>query len=116
MATAKMMVAEGKNLWHKQSWEYETSHVRKPYKMVVLMLNRIFGRADESSYKFVWIPLIYHVSMKGTIFNWDDIAANGISSCITVAQEGLHQRKLEFYMGSFLVDCILCFHPFEKLN
>ena len=46
MATTKMMVAEGKTFQHKQSWEYETSHLRTPYKMVVLMLNRIFGRAD----------------------------------------------------------------------
>ena len=54
--------------------------------------------------------------MKGTIFNWADILANSLSSCITAAQEGLHQRKSEFYMGSFLVDYILCFHPFEELN
>ena len=84
--------------------------------MVVLMLNRIFDRDDGRTYKFGWIPLIYHVAMKGKVLNWVDIVANSISTSITVAQEGLHQRKSEFYMGSFLVDCILCFHPFDKLN
>ena len=111
-----MMVDEGNNLRHKKSREYETSHIRTPYIMVVLMLNRIFGRADDRSYKFGWIPLIYHVAMKGTIFNWDDIVVNILSTSINVSQEGLHQRKYEFYMGSFLVDCILFFHPFEKIN
>ena len=84
--------------------------------MIALMLDRIFNISDGRSYKFGWIPLIYHVAMKGTIFNWDDIVANSLSSCITRAQEGLHQQKSEFYVGSFLVDSILCFIPFEKLN
>ena len=110
------MVAEGKNFTHKQSGEYETAHLRTPYRMVVLMLNRIFGRADGISYKFWWIPLIYHVAMKGTVFNWADIVSNSLSTSMTASQEGLHQRKSEFYMGSFLVDCMLCFHLFERLN
>ena len=84
--------------------------------MVVLMLNKILGRDDGRTYKFGWIPLIYYVAMKGTIFNWDDIVANSLSTSITAAQEGLHQRKYEFYMGSFSIDCRLCFHPFERLN
>ena len=91
MATTKRIVAEGNTFQHKQSGEYETSHVRKPYKMVVLMLNRIFGKADEKSYKFGWIPLIYHVAMKGTVFNWTDIVSNSLSSCINASQKGLHQ-------------------------
>ena len=62
MATTKMMVAEGNTFRHKQSREYETAHLRTPYRMIVLMLNRIFGRADKISYKFGWIPLIYHVA------------------------------------------------------
>ena len=111
-----MMVAEGKTFWNKSSGEYETTHLCTPYKMVVLMLNRIFGRADGRFYKFGWIPLIYHVTMMGRIFNWADIVANSLSSCIIAVQEGLHQQKFKFYMGTFLVDCILCFHPFEKIN
>ena len=94
MATTKMMVAEGKTFWHKQSGEYETAHLRTPYKMVEPMLNRIFSKADERSYKFGWIPLIYHVAMKGTVFNWADIVANSLSISVTATHEGLHQRNL----------------------
>ena len=69
IATAKMMVAEGKTFRNKESREYKTTHLRTPYRLVVLMLNRIFGMADGRTYKFGWIPLIYHLAMKGTIFN-----------------------------------------------
>ena len=85
IATTKMMVAEGKTFRHKQSEEYETAHLRTPYRMVVLMLNRIFRRVDGRTYKFGWIPLIYHVAMKGTIFNCADIVANSLSTSITAA-------------------------------
>ena len=90
IATENMMVTEGNTFRHKQSGEYKATHLRTPYKMVVLMLNRIFDRADGRTYKFGWIPLIYHVAMKGTIFNWADIVANILSTSITAAQEGLH--------------------------
>ena len=116
IATTKIMVAEGKTFRNKQSGEYKTAHLFTPYRLVVLMLNRIFSRAYGITYKFGWIPLIYYVAMKGTIFNWADIVANSLSNSITAAQEGLHQRKYEFYMGSFFIDYILIFHPLEKLN
>ena len=54
--------------------------------------------------------------MQGTILNWEDIVANILSSSIGDALRGLLQRKSEFYMGSYLIDCILCMYPFLKLN
>ena len=116
VATTKMMVVEGNNFRHKQYGEYDTSHIRNPYRMIALMLNKNFGKVDGKTYRFGWIPLIYHVAMKGTVFNWDDIVAKNLSTSIAAAQEGLLRGKIDFYMGSFLVDCILCHLPFEKLN
>ena len=49
-------------------------------------------------------------------FSWEEIMANNLSSCIVATLGGLTQRKSEFYMGSFLIDYILCTHPFPKLN
>ena len=49
-------------------------------------------------------------------FNQADILANSLSSCIAATQGCLTQRKSEFYMGSYLIDCILCIHQFMKLN
>ena len=54
--------------------------------------------------------------MKGTVFNWVDIVAKNLSTSIKASQEGLHLNKYEFYMSSFLVDCILYCHQFERLN
>ena len=69
--------------------------------MMALMLNMIFGKVGGKSYRFGWIPLIYHVAMKGTIFNWADIVAKNLSTSITTAQEGFLKGKSDFYMGSF---------------
>ena len=59
---------------------------------------------------------MYYVAMEEKVFNWADIATKNLSKGIKVAQEGLKQSKLEFYMSSFLLDCILYRHKFEKLN
>ena len=88
-----MMVAEGKTFRNKHFREYETVDLRTTYRMVVLRLDIIFSRDDGRTYKFGCIPLIYCMSIKGTIFNWADIVANNLSTTITIAQEGLHQKK-----------------------
>ena len=58
--------------------------------MVALIPNRIFDRYDGMFYKIGWIIVMYHVTMMGTMFNWEDIIANNLFSCITTAQEGFH--------------------------
>ena len=85
IGVAKMMTTEGKSFRQKASGEYETASLYTPYMLVALMLNKIFSRADGRFYKIGWIPLMYHVTMMGTIFNWEDIKANSLSSCIIVA-------------------------------
>ena len=56
---AKMMMIRGKSFQQKASGEYETSSLRTPYRLVSLMLNRIFGRVNGKFYKIGWIPLMY---------------------------------------------------------
>ena len=93
IGTANIMVAEGKTFRNKKFGEYETTNLGTLYRMVVLMLKMIFIMANGRTYTFRWIPLIYYVTMKGTIFNWVDIVTNSLSTTITAAQEGLHQKK-----------------------
>ena len=71
-----MMTTKGKSFRQRASGEYETASLHTPYKLVALMLNRIFIRADGKYYKIGWIPIMYHVTMEGTVFNWEDIIAN----------------------------------------
>ena len=82
---AKMMTMEGKSFRQRASKEYETASLCTPYMLVALMFNRIFDRADGRFYKIGWIPMMHHVTMEGTVFNWADIIANSLSSCITAA-------------------------------
>ena len=119
--TTKMMVAEGNTFRHKQSAEYETAHLRTPFRIIALMLRRLYGRADGKLYNFGWISLMYYVAMEGRIFNWVDIVTRNLAKCIRAkciraAQEGLRQSKSEFYMSSFLIYYTLYCHRFKKLN
>ena len=116
IGVVKMMTIEVNSFRKKESGEYETASLRTPYRLVALMLNRIFSRVDGIFYNIGWIPLMYHVTMEGIVFNWVDIIANSLSPCITPAWEGLHRRNSEFYTGSFMIEFILFLHPFEKLN
>ena len=111
-----MMVAEGNTFRHKQSGEYERTHLRTPFRIISLMIRNFYGRDDGKMYNFGWIPLMYYVAMEGTIFNWADIATRNLSKCVKEAQEGLKQSKSEFFMSSFLIDCILYRHKFERLK
>ena len=108
---AKLMMIAGNPFRQRSSGEYETASLHTPHRLVALIPNRIFERANGKFYKISWIPLMYHVTMQSTIFNWANIVANGLSSCIGAALRGLLERKSEFYMGSYLIDCILCHYP-----
>ena len=92
-SNTKMFMVAGNNFKYKKSGEYKTTHLRTPYRLIVLLLNKIYGRANGKFYKFGWIPLIYHIAMKVTVFNWDDIIAKNLSTSIKAAQEGLCLNK-----------------------
>ena len=81
----KMMVVEGKTFRHKQSAEYDTAHLRTPFRIITLMLSRLYGRADGKLYNFGWIPLMYYVAMEGIICNWEDIVSKNLAKCIKAA-------------------------------
>ena len=76
----KKMIIHGKQFHTNPSEEYENSNLRTPYRLLALMLDRIFDRANGKFYKISWVPLIYFVATRGTIFNWDDIVENNLSS------------------------------------
>ena len=84
-ATSKMMVAEGKTFRHKQSGEYETAHLRTHFRIISLMMSKLYGRVDGKMYIFCWIPLMYYVAMEGTIFNWADIDTRNLAKCVKEA-------------------------------
>ena len=114
--TVKRMMIPRNNFRTIPLGEYDTSTLHAPYRFIVLMLNKIFGRENGKSFKIGWIPIIFFVATQGTIFNWASIVSNSLSACISAALGGVSQKKSEFYMGSFLIDCILCTQAFPALN
>ena len=78
-----MMMTEGKPFRHREYGEYENANLRTPYRLVALMLNKLFDRFDGIFYKISWIPFIYHVTMEGIVFNWVDTIVNSLSSYIS---------------------------------
>ena len=78
----RMMVP--RNQFHTSpSREYETANLHTSYRLLVLMLNMIFGQANGKYYKLSWVPVIFFVATQGTIFNWANIISNNLSSCIS---------------------------------
>ena len=65
----KMMMIEGNSFRKRESGDYGTTSMCTPYRLVALMHNMIFGRADGRFYKIGLIPLMYHVTMEGIVFN-----------------------------------------------
>ena len=102
--TVKKMMISRKNFCTRPYGEYETSTLHTPYRFIVLMLNRIFGRANGKSFKMGWIPVIFFVPTEGTIFKWASIVSNSLSACISTSLGGVSQKKSEFYISSILID------------
>ena len=94
--TLKKMLLQGKHYRYRPTGDYDTKTLRPPYRFIALMLNRIFGRAHGRFFKLEWIPIIFHVATQGTIFNWDNLVSNSLSTCLASALGGEAQKRLSF--------------------
>ena len=110
------MMIHGKQFCTNPIGEYETMNSCTPYRLIDLKLNQIFGQGNGKFYKTGWVPVIYFVGTRGTIFNWDDIVSHRLFACISATLGGTSQKKSKFYMSYLLVDFILCTHQFPTLN
>ena len=80
--TIKGMMTKGKTFRHKMSGEYETTNLQTPFRIVALMLSKVYGRPEGKMYNFGWIPLMYYVAIEGIFFNWADISTRKFSKGI----------------------------------
>ena len=51
------------------SVEWKTSKFRKSIQIIVILLARVFGRKDASSFLDKWIPIIHQVITHGSKLN-----------------------------------------------
>ena len=49
--------------------EWKTSIVRKIVQIIVILLSRLFGRKDGSTFLDKWIPIIYQIMTSGATLN-----------------------------------------------
>ena len=57
--------------------EWKTSKFRKTMQIVVILLSRLFGRKDGSTFPEKWIPIIYQIMTSGATLNWgEQISSN----------------------------------------
>ena len=87
--TVKRMMILGNKFCTRPSGEYETSSLCTPYRLIALMLNWIFERANGKKFKIGWVPVIFFLATQGTIFNWENIVSNSFSSCISATLGGV---------------------------
>ena len=91
--TLKRMLMPRKNFRTRPTGEYDTTSLRSPYRFIALMLNRIFGRSHDKSFKLEWVSIIFYVATQGTIFNWANIVSNSLSACMASALGGVSQKR-----------------------
>ena len=92
--TVKRMMITGKKFRTRPSGEYDIATLQTPYRFIALMLNRGFGRDHGKSFKLGQIQFIFHVATQGTIFNWEKIVSNSLSSCIYSSLGGCHRKSM----------------------
>ena len=86
--TMKRMMLTGKHFRTRVIGDYDIASLRVPYRFIDLMLNRIFWRAHGRLFKLEWVPIIFHVSTQGTVFNWANLVSNSLSAFLATALGG----------------------------
>ena len=60
------------------SIEWKNSKFRKSIQIIVILLDRVFGRKDASIFPNKWIPIIYQVITSGSTLNWGELISSSL--------------------------------------
>lgn len=69
LTTMKGWWSEGQFRAKHASVEWKNSKFRKSFKIIVILLSRVFERKDGSGFPDKWIPIIYHIITSGSTLN-----------------------------------------------
>ena len=70
------------------------------------MMNCLYSRAYIDVFHGTWVPIMYAVATKGTVFNWASILASALRTNIATAKHPETDQPLEFYMASYLLNAV----------
>ena len=91
--------------------EWKTSKFRKTVQIIVILLSRVFGRKDGSTFLDKWIPIIYQIMTSGVTLNWGEL----ISSNLDNQLKKVHKDH-QFYMSTYLMDVMCASLEFPSLE
>ena len=91
--------------------EWKTSKFRKVVQIIVILLSRVFGRKDGSTFLDKWIPIIYQIITNRATLNWGEL----ISSNLDNQLKKVHKEH-QFYMSTYLMDVMCSNHEFPSLE
>ena len=60
--------------------EWKTSKFRKTIQIIVILLSRVFGRNDGSTFPDKWISIIYQIITSGATLNWGELISSNLDN------------------------------------
>ena len=94
-----------------ESTMWKTSKFRKSVQIIVILLSRVFGRKDGSTFLDKWIPIIYQIITSGSTLNWGELFSSNID-----VQLRKVQKDHQFYMSSYLMNVMCASLEFSSLG
>jgi hypothetical protein len=102
----------GKN-FNKGKKLIPTQEFKAPYKIFIVMLNRLYGEEKCTHFYIDWLPMARIIVKTGQVFNQVEILTFNI--CLNVKNvPGM--KKPCFYMSTYLIDVICSSTPFPNLG
>jgi len=73
-------------------------------------MNWLYGRPDIDTMLITWVPIMYIVAIRGTIFNYASILASTLKNNIHTSKNPEADQASKIYMTSYLLDvvCVGC--------
>ena len=60
--------------------EWKTYKFRKSVQIIVILLSRVFGRKDGSTFLDKWILIIYQIITSGATLNWGELISSNLDN------------------------------------
>ena len=80
-------------------------------QIIVILLSRVFGRKDGSTFLDKWIPIIYQIMTNRVTMNWGELVSSNLDNQL----KKVHKEHL-FYMSTSLMDVMCANLEFPSLE
>ena len=85
---------------------YRMKFLKKVYHLIAAMMNQLYGRPHNDTFLRTWVPIMYVVATRGTIFNWASFLASALKNNIHTTNYLEAYKQLEFYIASYPLNVV----------